>query len=161
MSDGEKLHWIALTLADTGLKIDVPAEKLQCIRPTVPLTEEPGTTRVEWVVTDFVMESVEEISKLAAPFIPGWASLTLPGGGPFCFDAAQSVGPYYVPRDARAKGRKADIFIAGGFQGLSNTPDEVAAAIRQGKGFVRPVIEDALWDTLTFPAQNRINAGRF
>jgi hypothetical protein len=130
---------ITLTTPD-GNPVNIDGSRVIRIRASIPdESTPPSQTRIDWVNLQFVLESAASVAQQVGPENQHLAKLALPNGAPVWFDAKQAVGPIRIFPDEMHEGTRSGMLLANKKQFVSNTPEEVSAAIAAAGGSPLPI----------------------
>lgn len=98
-----------------------------------------GNSRVDWLQSDLFEEAAPDIAASVKQELASLASLSMPGGSPVWFNGLEASGPYYVHPASRGEQVGSSLKIGDKIQYVKNTPEEVAAVIKDAGGKVLPI----------------------
>jgi hypothetical protein len=126
--------------APDGNPVNIDGTRVIRIRASIPEeSTPPSQTRIDWVNLQFILESAASVAQQVGPENQHLAKLALPNGAPVWFDAKQAVGPIRIFPDEMHPGTRSGMLLANKKQFVSNTPEEVSAAIAAAGGSPLPI----------------------
>jgi hypothetical protein len=148
---------IAFTAPD-GTPVNIDGARVIRIRASIPdESTPPSQTRIDWVNLQFVLESPTSVAQQVGQENRHLAKLALPSGAPVWFDARQAIGPIRIFPDEMHEGTRSGMLLANKKQFVSNTPEEVSAAIAAAGGspLPMPTTEGVMASVSSFVAKVR------
>ncbi|WP_050385881.1 hypothetical protein [Bradyrhizobium pachyrhizi] len=128
---------VTLTATD-GSRVDIDAAEVVRARRTIS-GERGGDngnaqTRVDWSITQLVLETIDEVAPVIKAALPSFTCLTTTDGSKIWFDALKASGPLPITTGQKQNGVNSSIKIMGYRQYVTETPQEVRTVIQQAGG---------------------------